>query len=61
MSSDPDCPGEDLSALGQTDFAVRGIRTLYGQSVIPWKWIIIVVLVVGAIVLVYKFHGRLGF
>jgi hypothetical protein len=59
--TDPNCPGEDLCALGQSDFATRGIKTLYGTTSIPWKWIIIVALVIGVILFIYKFHGRLGF
>lgn len=46
-STDPDCPGEDLSALIRGDSFATGYRALYERR-IPWK----VILLIGAAVLV---------
>ena len=44
-SSDPDCPGTDLSRLIMSDFLGTGIKTCYGKMQFPWKWVIIGALV----------------
>lgn len=59
VPTDADCPGDDLSCLVATHVMGRGYRTLYERNV-PWKWIIIGLVVVVIAVAVYWFSQRGG-
>lgn len=58
-STDPDCPGEDLSAVVRTDGLATGYSALY-ESKIPWKWIIIIGVVALVVILVISFIKSRG-
>lgn len=52
--SDPDCPGEDLSALGRANFFGIGVRSIYKPFDIPWKIIGIVGIGIIAVIIFVK-------
>lgn len=56
-SSDKDCPGDDLSSLILSDFFGVGIKTIYGKTSIPWKWVLIIGMVALLIFAAVKFSS----
>lgn len=56
-SVDPDCPGEDLSALGRSHGLGLGFKALYERN-IPWRLIIILGVVVVAVIVIMAVVGR---
>jgi hypothetical protein len=56
-STDPDCPGQDLSQLVGSDIFATGLKTLSTGFNMPWKWILIIGGAALAIFLIYKFKG----
>ena len=58
-SSDPDCPGEDLSAIVRSDGVAIGYKALY-ESKIPWKLIVIFAIVAFVIFAIIMFMRTRG-
>jgi hypothetical protein len=56
--TDADCPGEDLSGVVRTDGLAIGYESLY-ESKIPWKWVVIIgVIVIAVIAVIYFIKSR---
>jgi len=58
-STDPDCPGEDLSSLVRTDVMAIGYNTLT-ESKVSWKWIIIIGIIAVAVLVFMYIKSRGG-
>jgi hypothetical protein len=60
ISTDPNCPGEDLSSIVRSHSLATGYKALY-ESKIPWKTLVIII-IIGIVIMVgiYFLRSRGG-
>lgn len=57
-STDPDCPGQDLTNLERSNLLYLGIKAVYKKR--SWTWVIIIGVVVLAVILILYFTSQGG-